>query len=122
MNRVMYYLVCMRTLLIFLPLLAAAGLFFDAFYPAYNVILLFLILSSAQNLLNKRIMIHNMVLVDIAAAVAAVALVFICDLLNIPLYASSVTRGVLILICLNQLFMYSRNNYKERVSVRKGYY
>ena len=122
MYRVKYYLACAKTLIIFLPLLAVAELFFDAFYPIYNVILLFLILSSAHNLLNKQIMIRNLTLVDIAAFVMSAALVFVCGLLNMKLYTSTLTRGVLILICMNQLFMISRNNYKERVSVRKGNY
>lgn len=121
MHRVKYYLTCAKTLIIFLPMLAVAELFFDAFYPIYNVILLFLILSSAHNLLNKQIMIRNLTLVDIAASVLSAALVFVCGLLNMKLYTSTVIRGVLILICMNQLF-FSRDNYKERVSVRKGYY
>jgi len=111
----------MKALLIFLPFLGA-GFVFGAFYPAYNMILLFLILSIAHNLLNKKIMIQNMVIVDVVAVAASVALFYICTKFNIPLYSSTLMREVLILICLNQLFMYSRDNFMERVSVRKRFY
>ena len=121
MYRLKYYLTCTKTLTVFLPLLAASELFFGAFHLVYNVILLFLILSCIHNLLNKRIMVKNMLVVDIIALVTSILLVYICGLLNIFLYTSTMLRGILILICLNQLFMFSRNNYKERVSVRKGY-
>jgi hypothetical protein len=121
MYRVKYFLTCAKTLLIFLPFLAA-GFLFGAFYPVYNMILLFLILSITHNLLNKKIMIQNMVITDIIAATASAVLVYFCGMLNIPLYSGAAMRGLLILICLNQLFMYSRNNYKERVSVRKRFY
>ena len=109
-------------LLFFLPLLAAVEIFLGAFYPVYNVVLLFLILSSVHNLFNKRIMIENMALVDIGAFMSSVILVYICGQFHIGLYSNTMMRGVLILICLNQLFMFSRYNYKERVLVRKDFY
>jgi hypothetical protein len=121
MSRIKYYLTCAKPLLIFLPLLAA-GFIFGLFYHVYNVILLFLIFSCFHNLFNKKIKFQNMLIVDISLAVISLALLYICGLLNITLYASTEIRGILILVCLNQLFMYSRKNYKERIAVRIRYF
>jgi len=120
MFKIKYYLWCLYPLLVFLPLLAAAHFIFGAFYPVYNVIMFFLVISSAHNLLNKQVMLQNMIIVDIAAGILAVVIVFFLSRFQMLLYSSDIPRGILILAGLNQLFMYSRNNYKERVSVRKG--
>lgn len=122
MYKIKYYLWCLFPLLIFLPLLAIAHFLFGAFYSVYNVILFFLIISSAHNLLNKHVMIQSMIIVDIATGILANVVVFLLSQLQILLYSSTIPRGILILVALNQLFMYTRNNYKERIAVRKGIY
>lgn len=122
MYKIKCYLRCLYPLLFFLPLLTASHFIFGAFYPVYNVLMYFLIISSAHNLFNKRIMFQNMVVVDIAAGITAVIIVFLLTHFQIFLYSRDLFRGVLILVGLNQLYMHSKNNYKERVAVRKEFY
>jgi len=122
MYKLKYFVKCMAPLLAILPLLGAAELFFSAFYIMFNAIMLFFIISSAHNLFNKQYMIRNMALVDIAASVLSTLLVFAFYHMQFYLYTGEKLRGILILIFLNQLFMYSRYNYKERAAVRKGIY
>jgi|GEM_PF-3112786 len=119
MYKLKYYLRCLYPLLIFLPVLAAAHLIFGTFYPVYNVLLYFLIISSLHNLLNKQVVFHNMIISDIIAGLLAVGIVIFLSRFQFLLYSSAIPRGIVILIGLNQLFMHSRHNFKERMSVRK---
>jgi phage-related holin len=120
MYKIKNYLRCLYPLLFFIPVLAAAHFVFGAFYPVYNVLLYFLIVSSLHNLLNKQVVFHNMIFADITAGMAAFGIVFLLSQFQFLLYTNTISRGILCLIGLNQLFMYSRNNFKERMSVRKG--
>lgn len=122
MYKIKYYLWCLHPMLIFLPILTGAHFIFGAFYAVFNVIMYFLIISSAHNLFNKQVMIWNMVIVDIAAGISAIIIVILLSRLQILLYSSDIVRGILILVGLNQLYMLSRSNYKERVLARKGIY
>jgi hypothetical protein len=62
-----------------------------------------------------------MIIADIAAGLSAVGIVFLLSQFQILLYTGAIPRGILILAGLNQLFMHSRNNFKERMSVRTGF-
>lgn len=123
MFKIKNYLKYGLLLLMYLLILTIAEIFYnDSFYVAFNLIMFYLIISSGHNLFNKYIMFRNMLIVDFASCLLSIIFVYVCFSLNFLLYTSSKPRGIIILFCLNQLFMYSRNNYKERVTVRKGIY